>query len=247
MVRGGLLVEFLGLPGVGKSTISHQVAEILRKEGISVAEPTYVLAHKTRTHTRILKKSAHAIWGTLCRPSRACLLASVVVASRQRSIGDSARTLFNCLFLSSLMRRCEQAGGIYLFDQGMFQALWSIGFHADDRAFVNSLHKLCNVILLPAVIVLVEAPVESIKQRLTGRIGFASRLEKQDMDDTFSWERAVSVLEGIKGILYSRAQCRSVHLLCMDNALEKDAALHVGEIAKKLEQICKDERIEKDA
>ena len=41
-----MFVEFYGLPGSGKSTISHLVAEELRRQGKTVQEPTYDTDHK---------------------------------------------------------------------------------------------------------------------------------------------------------------------------------------------------------
>lgn len=41
-----VFLEFYGLPGSGKSTISHLVAEELRKQGKTVKEPTYDTDHR---------------------------------------------------------------------------------------------------------------------------------------------------------------------------------------------------------
>lgn len=45
-------VEFYGLPGCGKSTISHLVAKKLREEGYAVNELTYILDHKYSANMR---------------------------------------------------------------------------------------------------------------------------------------------------------------------------------------------------
>ena len=49
-------IEFFGLPGCGKSTISHQVAERLRAKGYKVYEPTYYSDHNLKPVCRKLRK-----------------------------------------------------------------------------------------------------------------------------------------------------------------------------------------------
>src|SRR5262245_23645174 len=44
MLARPVIVEFLGLSGAGKSAVSHEVAERLRRRGLPVREPTLALA-----------------------------------------------------------------------------------------------------------------------------------------------------------------------------------------------------------
>ncbi len=41
-----LFIEFFGLPGCGKSTLSHLLLERLRAVGLKVSEPSYVIDHR---------------------------------------------------------------------------------------------------------------------------------------------------------------------------------------------------------
>ena len=66
----GFVVEFVGIPGAGKSTLSHAVAEELRRRGQHVTEPTRDLTHRSGTQRRILSKLVEitACVGTRVRP-----------------------------------------------------------------------------------------------------------------------------------------------------------------------------------
>src|SRR5438034_6556976 len=61
-----LFRSFIGLPGVGKSTLSHRVAEMLQQRGWRVEQPTYSVDHEMHTWERLLLKlrlvSAEAIF-----------------------------------------------------------------------------------------------------------------------------------------------------------------------------------------
>src|SRR2546430_938446 len=56
MQRGSAVIEFVGLAGVGKSTLSHRVAEILQQRGWQVEQPTYSVDHEMRAWRRLLLK-----------------------------------------------------------------------------------------------------------------------------------------------------------------------------------------------
>lgn len=51
-----VVLDFYGLPGSGKSTISHQFVLEEKKKGKRVVEPTYVLDHKKRPFSRKIYK-----------------------------------------------------------------------------------------------------------------------------------------------------------------------------------------------
>ena len=50
-------VEFLGLPGSGKSYYSHKVADALRSDAYQVVEPSWKLDHTEGKYMRAIKKT----------------------------------------------------------------------------------------------------------------------------------------------------------------------------------------------
>ncbi len=60
-----IIIDFFGLPGCGKSTVSHMLAEELRKQGKVVSEPSYDTDHKLsqvkRKTNKIISFSTYAV------------------------------------------------------------------------------------------------------------------------------------------------------------------------------------------
>ena len=76
--RDALLVEFLGLPGAGKSALSSRVAGRLRHLPFPVHEPSYGLAHGIGFAARIARKSARVAGEIALHPLQAARAASVL-------------------------------------------------------------------------------------------------------------------------------------------------------------------------
>lgn len=63
-----IILDFYGLPGAGKSTVSHLLAESLTKKGYTVSEPTYNTAHKMNPVFRKIVKLSGAVIYSIMRP-----------------------------------------------------------------------------------------------------------------------------------------------------------------------------------
>ena len=61
-MRDTEFIEFYGLPGSGKSTLSHIVAERLRSEGYAVEEPSYDIDHQHPLPKRVKKFAIGGFW-----------------------------------------------------------------------------------------------------------------------------------------------------------------------------------------
>ena len=116
-------VEFLGLPGSGKSYFSHKVAEILRTEGYGIAEPSWMLDHEYGKWSRVLRK----VWmGCLFRcfqRGKAVRLIKAVEAYGLQQ-DDEKRIVRNLLYKAYLLTR--QNKGILFFDEGIAQMAVSL-------------------------------------------------------------------------------------------------------------------------
>ena len=63
-----VILEFFGMPGSGKSTVSHLLAERLRGNGYTVIEPSWLIDNKKSKVKRLCKKMLLAIIYELCNP-----------------------------------------------------------------------------------------------------------------------------------------------------------------------------------
>ena len=175
----GVLVEFFGLPGAGKSTVAARTRERLRDRGIGVIAPTSKLADETRTSRRLWGKATYAGRVTGSRPRYAVSSLRTIVGSGQRSPIDAVRTGFNWLFVSGILEAADcNRGSVWLLDQGLLQAAWSIVLSADCVP-TDQLYRLLSSALSrvdTVLVVLVEASSETVRRRLDARTDGDTRI-----------------------------------------------------------------------
>ncbi len=192
------MVEFVGLPGVGKSTLSRTVATEHTSRGTTVNEPI----HKRDTYTalrRIASKARFA--GRYLRTSRetALTLTRGVLKTNQKSLTDLVRVLFNLYYVASVTTAFRPRAGVTFLDQGIYQARWSVGLQSTQP--INEAIKKVDIPahLSPDLVVFVEATDETIANRLTNRTDGDTRFTPNS--DAF--ERARDGYETIKSQIES--------------------------------------------
>jgi thymidylate kinase len=153
----GLLVEFVGMPGVGKSELSHRVAARLAAAGERVREPSQLAQH----------------------PLASLRALAAIGRTRQRGFGTRVRLAVNALLVASLAAQARRRPGIHLLDQSLLQAAWSVAL--DDRPG-SPLPLLDTGGLRGAIadlVVIVDADLDTVQRRLSERPGHDSRLEQE--------------------------------------------------------------------
>jgi hypothetical protein len=205
------MIEFVGLPGVGKTTIAVHVAEALAERGIAV---------DVLCESRILPNWPPATRGHKLRVALAQALLHPVdsvgwclFAARSRRLGvlDSLRILHRWLFLSRSLHGSPSA--VRVLDQGLLQALWSALYRADDPRHVAKVatNRLGRRFPTPAVIAGVRVDEPTWRERLSTRPHAQSRLERLrsspvwEQELTRAWEcmgqvhRVAEALSGDSG------------------------------------------------
>ncbi len=198
--NGWASLEFVGLPGVGKSTLSHRVAELLQRRGWPVEQPTYSADHEMRAWQRQLLKVRLVSAEAVLHPGRTATSIRAILATRQAGALDLIRVAANWLFVSSLLRQAQHREALYIFDEGLVGALWSIGFSARSTGTGRVLQELARQRPTPVVVAVMEADVETIAQRLRRRKDGDSRLERT-VPIRDGWERGLRALQQIKATL----------------------------------------------
>ncbi|HKY31054.1 MAG TPA: hypothetical protein VJV23_00865, partial [Candidatus Polarisedimenticolia bacterium] len=173
-------VELLGLPASGKSTLSRRAAEVLSSRGVVVAQRSWDLAHGIPRWERRTRKAARVAAEAALHPLHAAWSAAAIARSGQPGAADVGRMTFNWLLVAGLERRRGEAGGIELHDQGIFQALWSIGFGAGRGAATAVAAALGPRMPLPSVLAVVRAGPQTVERRLSARPDADSRLDRMD-------------------------------------------------------------------
>jgi thymidylate kinase len=176
-----VFVEFFGLPGSGKSTMSRLVADTLRDRGHKVNEVTYDIDHRRSRTVSQLVKLAHLAPYVARHPRRALADIARIAATRQARRVDLAKSIFNWTFISSLAARKRSAVDVSLLDQGVAQALWSVGFAARRETWRDLLDAQAPA-MRPNVVIHVRADPQVIGERLARRERHLSRMDARGRD-----------------------------------------------------------------
>jgi thymidylate kinase len=121
-----VLIEFVGLPGAGKTTVFHQVVTQLRSEGIAIIPRDEILQQwrNTAGFQKILqlvpKTQNH--WSVLLQSQG---LAAQVKPLTWQSFVKAGKIFSNLKRIDAIAsdRRCP----LILLDQGLLQEIWSVG------------------------------------------------------------------------------------------------------------------------
>ena len=133
-VRRPLFFEFFGLPGCGKSTVSHAIAMLLRENGYSVKEPSYRIDHQKRIIKRLLK-FAIVCWWYLFHHKEYCSIRNIVRLNDYMGLEE-------LLQISNIIQKVRIYNNkvnshIFIWDQGLVQAAISLSIKGAVSAGEN--------------------------------------------------------------------------------------------------------------
>jgi thymidylate kinase len=224
-----LIIEFFGLPGVGKSALSNRISEILFEEyDLFVKQGAYNLSHEMGRFRRMLVKLFYVMKELIFHPHYSIASIKAIIRTQQRTIKDLIKVIFNWLFVSSLLRSSRNGFGVKIFDEGIFQALWSIGFSGNDES-LTIMQPILAMAPLPEILVVPEANLDIITSRIAKRPKHDSRLENGSKEKL---DNANSLFKKIKKILISLFEERhQMHFFNVKNNREKDLEINAQKIA----------------
>jgi len=177
--RQPVVVECLGLPGVGKSHVTRLLAARLATTGVPAGSALLSINHDYGRWRRIVRKSGMGAVEVTRAPRRALRVARMLMRSGQQSRVDVVRLAYNWFVYAALVRRARSQPRVELLDEGLFQLLWSAGFAGRDRAIHDCAAALVETNgATPDVVVLVEAPVNAILNRLERRSSGGARIDR---------------------------------------------------------------------
>lgn len=176
-VKKPFSVEFYGLPGCGKSTISHLVATKLRDEGFLVDEPSYEMDRNCNPLFRKLKKIfIYFYWFIIHNNTFQGV--NVLVGGNGYSGIAKIEQISNVLQKISVYRKSEQ-NRMVIWDQGLVQASISLSLKGKINAGEN-LKSLLHILNpnLETVNVLIFVNEQVALDRMSQRLTNDSRVEK---------------------------------------------------------------------
>jgi len=151
-VTPGFVVELFGLPGSGKSYLAEELLRISADIGLLVNLPAACVGPAVPSLPRRARKLGLAAGQMLQQP-----VPSFITMRLLTSAGLSP--------------------GVHLFDEGLLQALWSVGLRGDVTPTLRSLEQRSGRYALPDLVVTVHVSIDEIEDRLAARLSRHSRLQ----------------------------------------------------------------------
>jgi hypothetical protein len=170
------LIEFLGLPGAGKTHVAALVQRELSERGADARLGGGGVGLDVSATRRIVRKGWLAGTRGLSGPgATARFIARVGAGQRDRS-SVVARSV-QWFVTQALLERASRSRGIYLFEEGALQSLWSIGLRGDLGDVLRLLDQGSTPWVEPDLVVVVDAPTTVIRRRLRSRPSRHSRTQ----------------------------------------------------------------------
>jgi hypothetical protein len=172
----GLSVEVAGIPGSGKSRRVRALAAGLAARGVLVHQPQALLSPSTPTGLRLVRKSIACGAAALGDPVTTARIMRAVVRSGQPGPADVAGRTVQWLVAQHVVAGARRRQDVSIVDEGLIQALWSIGLRGDVEPVVRAL-AASPAVSGPDVVVVVQVPAELALARLNRRPSRHSRTQ----------------------------------------------------------------------
>lgn len=169
-------VEFVGLPGSGKSYFSHKVAEVLRAGGYKIEEPSWVLDHEYGKWSRVFRKIWMSVQFRLSNRDKAVrLIKSIRICRLVRD--DEKRIVRNLLYKAHLLTKQNKC--ILFFDEGIAQMAVSMAVGSGNPAqqIYNDLIEILSF-EHNGVVVRIDCDIETALLNMDQRKSRDSKAEK---------------------------------------------------------------------
>lgn len=175
------IVELCGLPGAGKTWLASALGQ---EEGTLVTSmPALGIGPEVPTARRLSRKLGLVAAASIRRPALEATMAKRIWRSGQPRPGDTASRWVQWTGTQALMSRARQAPGVHLFDEGVIQALWSLGLRGDPAGVLEMLTGTPGRWSRPDLVVVVDPPIDLLVRRLRDRPSQHSRVQRIDDDD----------------------------------------------------------------
>lgn len=175
-----VIVELCGLPGAGKSSLASALGNV--QDGLPLARPTRGIAPDVKATRRLARKLGLVAVETIRRPVLEAEIARRIGRSGQPGRMEAVSRWVQWASTQSLMGSARRSPQVHLFDEGVVQALWSLGLRGDPAGTLGTLGGSVSRWSFPDVVVVLDPPVELLARRLRDRRSAHSRLQRLSDD-----------------------------------------------------------------
>lgn len=170
-------VEFYGLPGSGKSTISHMLAEELRAKGFDVSEPSFNSDHVLNPVVRKIFKLYKTVLFSLRYPQLVQKTYSLLSQRKRIELRWVFKQILN--IAPKITCYLDSQSKVYIWDEGLVQSSISatLDNHTNTDVVANELISISGDRKIIKVYIKID--IDTALKRLEGRVKHDSRVEKE--------------------------------------------------------------------
>lgn len=190
MENNNLVIEFIGMPGSGKSTLCDYVYDELKNE-YDIINFTSEITKKNK-NLRIIIKLYYLVTFFLIHPSLVIKLFLMIYRTGQKTFNDLVKVSFNLYFILGVLEKKKNK--IILLDQGLLQSFWSISFNSKRNENTEIVKLLKDY--FPNLVIKVSVKKEVLKNRLLTRNG-NSRLESEKIKFDSNYLKSINFFKDI--------------------------------------------------
>lgn len=219
-------IEFISLPGSGKSTISNSLVMELNKYDLNYNNATFNISRKNKI-LRVLYKFYFCL--IIFFKENAIFKKSLkkIIKTNQKTLVDLIKVTTNYFYVYGVITDARSKSKKIVLDQGIIQAIWSINYSANNRI---KLSELLNDNVQPNYIIQVECKLDIIKERLKKRKKLESRMEEANFNN---YETIInnynSFIEDVREIISKE----NINIIILKNEVPTDIEKNVQIILKK--------------
>jgi glycosyltransferase involved in cell wall biosynthesis len=205
------MIEFLGLPGSGKTAIARKLLALLREERAMVGFSRDKMGIDLPLLRRTLRRLAMVGRVFLTAPLTMCF-ACRGLTPQQAGGKDALKTWWN--FWSVLAMQLRPArNSLLIADEGLAQAIWTARVHhGPNAANADGVFNHVDNWIGETLFIHVDAPAGVARQRLAGRSQRSSRFQKADrIGDVELWARGEATIERVSGEIVGELGRRNLH------------------------------------
>ena len=202
-----MIIEFLGVSGVGKTTIAKGFKKLFEDEGKTVVWDTYDLYEKHGWFGRNIIKCIRVVLYSIkniqwLKEYKAYLL------DQMNSKRDIRNRLFNGIYLKSLLTKAENDSCIHIFDEGSLQYLWSIKLRGKKPISQRDIDIVGNLFGIPNQVIVVYADAHLIAERIKNRGEYVRIMNEGDLIESIN--KMLGVQNTIKDLINKKTMVQTI-------------------------------------
>lgn len=190
-------IEFLGLPGSGKTAIARKLLALMREDRPMVSFSRDTMGMDLPLLHRSLRRLALVARAFLRAPLTMCLAARGLTP--EKGVGkDALKTRWNYWSVLAMQLRRGRKG-LLIAEEALGQAIWTARVHHGERAVpASTVFPRLDNWLGETLFVHVDASPDVARRRLAGRSQHTSRFQNADrIGDVWLWARGQAAIERI--------------------------------------------------